>query len=96
MITSITANVVHSIDAECLKYLISIIIINSKDTKYNKYLTVFTIHDCFMFPAPIHDLIIPIYKNVLINMNLPNRIKQIYKENNISNKEGLDTLKDVD
>lgn len=85
MKTSITANFVHSIDASCMMLLmIGVNELRTENiTNNTKYLRVFPIHDCFMFPAPIHNIIKPIFKKCLINLELDKKIIRLYKDNGI-------------
>lgn len=91
MKTSITANYVHSIDAECLLSLLTLILnkdpiilsLNKDNIDWN-YFKVFTIHDCFLFPAPLYNLILECYKLVLISLKLNCKIETLFVSNQIS------------
>ena len=52
-----------------------------------KYCHIFTIHDCFMFPAPLYNSILEGYKSVLINLKLNTKIENLFSHNNISIKD---------
>lgn len=74
MKTSITANLVHSIYAECLMHMLSLL--NVKKGESSK---VFTVHDCFMFSPSLKKTIKRNYTLVLRDLSLENRIEKLYK-----------------
>jgi DNA-directed RNA polymerase len=75
MTTSITANFIHSIDAECLMYVLA--------TLHHKKITCFTIHDCFMVSPKYLSEVINTFKYILYNLKLKDKLKNLYQKNNL-------------
>ena len=76
--TSITANFIHHLDSESLMRTVL------EYTQETKNKPIFTIHDCFMVPAPYKQKLIDCFKKSLIDIyNDKNVLKCLYKSNNV-------------
>lgn len=85
--TSITANYIHHLDSESL---MTTILDYSKITN-NK--PIFTIHDCFMVPAPYKQQLLSSFKKSLLDIyNNKNKIKELYLLNNVDYTDSCDEI----
>lgn len=75
MKTGFAANFIHSLDSESL---MRTVLLYKKQTNNQP---IFTIHDCFMVPAPNKAVLIDCFKDSFITIYSTDRIKKLYEMN---------------